>query len=321
MTEAEFLQQLRVLATDSAARDFWDDACDLPLLGAGEGWVVSTDMVVEGRHVPRGTSVSAAIPLLVRRNLSDLAASGARPRGLMLALALPRGFEADLPSILVALRAELAEFDLALLGGDTTRIDAGFVMTATIFGVVDHTRALGGLPLLARANLRMGDRLYVGGLLGRAYSSDCLHYWRPEPQLALGLALAAGVPHAAVLDVSDGVVADVGKLVAAAGLEAAVVEIHAESAAFVALPNGQNPEETSRVASGAPADLAEPWRSGLYAGGDYVLLVGLPADVTPDPRLIPLGCVRSAAKDESAGIVLRFADHVRWLEGGYDSIN
>ena len=322
MKESDFLNYLRRHAEHPAARKMRDDACDLPAIGMNEGWVVSADMVVEGRHVPERTPPEQAIPLLVRRNLSDLAASGARPCGIMVTLALARAHLSaeGVKAIFSILRAECAQYGLILLGGDTTRTEGNFVMSATIFGVIDS--AQGGAGLLARANLRVGDDLYVGGKLGMACSVNSGHYWRPEPQLHLGQLLARHTPFAAVLDISDGVVSDASKMMQAADLLDAVVEIDASSAAF-AKSGEADSDVGSRLAFLAPADLDEPWRSGLFSGGDYVLLVGLPPSVQTKEvlsQLIPLGRVRHLGEGESAGVFLRGKESVRKLTGGYDSL-
>lgn len=200
------------------------DDCALLEVAAGQQLAVSCDALVEGRHflstVPPASLGHKALAV----NLSDLAACGARPLAFTLALAMPRVDEGFLQGFAEGLYALADAHDLELVGGDTT---AGpLTITITVFGEVPAGRAL------LRSGARAGDDLWVSGRLGDArlaleafrgsvvLQGDGLvqaraAMERPAPRVALGLALR-GVASAAI-DVSDGLLGDLGHLLKRSG--------------------------------------------------------------------------------------------------------
>lgn len=203
-----------------------DDAAllDLP---PGESLVVTTDTLVAGRHFPLD-----ALPFdigwkALAVNLSDLAAMGATPVGVTLAITLPSADEAWLAAFAEGFFALADAHGVPLIGGDTTR--GPLSITVTALGSVPHAQAL------RRDGAEPGDLIYVSGTLGdgglglalaqgrlqdvhlpplhQAHALARLH--RPTPRLALGLALR-GIASAA-MDVSDGLVQDLGHLLKASG--------------------------------------------------------------------------------------------------------
>ncbi|TKC90980.1 thiamine-phosphate kinase [Trinickia terrae] len=195
------------------------DDCALLAPRAGQTLAISTDMLVEGRHFFADVDPHALGHKTLAVNLSDLAAMGAKPRAFTLAFALPDAREAWLAAFSDGL-FELAErFDCALIGGDTTR--GPLNLCVTVFGDVPPETAL------RRDAARPGDDIWVSGALGdaRAGLGVARGEWtvsgadaardaaafrhaleRPEPRIALGLALR-GVARAA-LDISDGLAGD-----------------------------------------------------------------------------------------------------------------
>ena len=200
------------------------------LLGAGDDGaivrpspgmelVISTDMLVAGTHFLAGTDPEALGWKTLAVNISDLAAMGAQPRWALLAAALP---EADEPWIAAFARGFFAcasTFGIDLIGGDTTRGPMNFCVT--VFGEV-----LPGQALL-RSGAVPGDEIWVSGAPGRAALGlahlqgrcvldepalgECLAaLHRPQPRLPLGLTLQ-GLASAAI-DVSDGLLADLGHI-------------------------------------------------------------------------------------------------------------
>jgi thiamine-monophosphate kinase len=200
------------------------DDCALLTPPAGAQLAISSDMLVEGRHFFAGADPFMLGHKCLAVNLSDLAAMGARPVAFTLALALP-GAERDWLAAFSRGLFQLAdEFDCELIGGDTTKGPLNICIT--IFGELAPGQALRRDAALA------GDDVWISGTLGDArlalagYRGECqlepeslalaaqrLHM--PTPRVALGRALAtAGLAHAA-LDISDGLVGDIGHILSA----------------------------------------------------------------------------------------------------------
>ncbi|MDE3010879.1 MAG: thiamine-phosphate kinase [Pseudomonadota bacterium] len=202
---------------------------DAALLQPAPGCVLaaSTDMLVAGRHFMDDTDPGRLGHKALAVNLSDLAAMGAKPRWALLALALPQ-VDADwLAAFAAGFHAEAAAHEVDWVGGDTT---AGPLnLSVTVLGEVPAAHAL------RRSGGRVGDQVWVSGTLGdaavglallrgertldAAAHAHCVRRleW-PTPRVALGLRLA-GLAHAA-LDVSDGLLADLGHLLEASGVGA-----------------------------------------------------------------------------------------------------
>ena len=211
------------------------DDCALLRPDAGLELAVTTDMLVEGRHFLPGADARALGHKALAVNLSDLAAMGAAPRWIMLALALPSADERWLAAFSAGLFALADRHAVELVGGDTTR---GPVLTIgiTAFGEVPAALAL------QRSGAQPGDDIWVSGELGGAALALVhpeipelarrLHM--PEPRIELGERLR-GLAHAAI-DVSDGLAGDLGHVLARSQV-AAVVHYDAipRPAAFAAL--------------------------------------------------------------------------------------
>lgn len=202
-----------------------DGALLLPT--AGCELVVSADMLVEGTHFLPDTDPEALGWKTLAVNLSDMAAMGAQPRWALLAAVLPAPTIDWLEAFARGFFACAAAFEVDLVGGDTTRGPRAFCVT--ILGEVPAGQAL------RRSGAQVGDSLWISGRPGRAalglahlqgrvvlvepQRSACLAaLHRPQPRVALGLALR-GLAHAAI-DVSDGLLADLGHLLAASGYAA-----------------------------------------------------------------------------------------------------
>lgn len=201
------------------------DDCALIAAEAGSVFALSTDMLVEGRHFHVGADAHQLGHKALAVNLSDLAAMGAAPRYATLALALPEADEAWLEQFSRGLLRLADAFDVELIGGDTTRGPRNISITA--IGTVPPQLAL------RRDGARVGDELWLSGasgdaalalahLDGRIRLADaalahCLaRLHTPVPCVALGLALR-GIATSAI-DVSDGLVADVGHIAECSGV-------------------------------------------------------------------------------------------------------
>jgi thiamine-monophosphate kinase len=181
--------------------------------------VISTDMLVSGTHFLPETNPEDLGWKTLAVNVSDMAAMGAQPRWALLAAALPAATESWLEKFARSFFACADEFGVDVIGGDTTKGPRNFCVT--IFGEVPTGQAL------LRSGAREGDDIWVSGRPGRAAlglahlqgrlvldepaRSECLAaLHRPQPRVALGLALRS-LAHAAI-DVSDGLLADLGHI-------------------------------------------------------------------------------------------------------------
>jgi thiamine-monophosphate kinase len=243
------------------------DDCALLVPAPGQQLAVSSDMLVEGRHFLSTVAPDALGHKALAVNLSDLAACGARPLGFTLALAMPRVDEAFLRGFSQGLLALADAHGIELVGGDTT---AGPLnLCITVFGEVPPGAAL------LRSGARAGDDLYVSGRLGDArlalegfrgtldLPGEVLGrvrraMERPQPRVALGQALR-GLASSAI-DLSDGLVGDLGHVLKRSGVGARIdVERLPRSADLAAQPRAVQLE-------------------CLLAGGDdYELLFSAPA--------------------------------------------
>ena len=205
------------------------DDCALLSPAAGMQLAVSCDMLVEGRHFLSTVDPYKLGHKALAVNLSDLAACGARPLAFTLALAMPRAEETWLEPFSRGLLALADAHGCELVGGDTTR--GPLNICVTIFGEVQQGQAL------LRSGARPGDDIYVSGTLGDArlalevfrgtlaVPADVFEAARarmelPTPRVALGQALL-GIATSAV-DVSDGLLGDLGHVLRQSGVGASI---------------------------------------------------------------------------------------------------
>lgn len=241
-----------------------DDAALLQV-PPGQALCVSMDTLIAGVHFPYETAASDVGWKALAVNLSDLAAMGAKPLWATLALSLPTPDEPWLDGFLDGFFALAGREGVALVGGDTTR--GPMSITVTIHGVVLPDQAL------RRDAARVGDVIAVSGTLGDAAAGlralqqgSAAHQWpelrvrldRPTPRLALGCHLA-GRAHAAI-DVSDGLLADLGHVLVASRVGA--------SLQLDALP-------TSEALRQAVPDAVQRHSLQCEGGDDYELLFTL----------------------------------------------
>lgn len=216
--EAQFIQALQGLATHPAARGLGDDCAVLELGGAA--LVLTHDMLVEGTHYLPGADMADVAWKLVATNLSDLAAKGAEPLGVLLGHMLGSGDE----RFIAGLAEVLAQYDVPLLGGDTVSGKGLRSHGLTAIGRATH------VPVPSRSGAQAGDGLWVTGTLGLAMlgfeavrdgtGGDASAYLRPVPLLAEGQALAPIVT--AMMDVSDGLLLDAFRMARASGVSLAI---------------------------------------------------------------------------------------------------
>jgi thiamine-monophosphate kinase len=195
------------------------DDCALLQPTAGMQLAISSDMLVEGRHFFADVDPFTLGHKALAVNLSDLAACGAKPLAFTLALALPKADEAWLAPFSRGLLALAAEHNCALIGGDTTQGPLNICIT--VFGEVPQHQAL------LRSSAQVGEDIYVSGTLGdarlalealrgnlvlsdHAFTAAKARLETPTPRVSLGLALR-GIASSAI-DVSDGLLGDLGHI-------------------------------------------------------------------------------------------------------------
>jgi len=218
MSEFDLIRRYFTRATPGALLGVGDDAALLQV-SQGNVLAVSTDMLVSGTHFLPDADPSLLGHKTLAVNLSDLAAMGAIPRWATLAIALPEADEAWLAQFSVGFFSIAQQHGVELVGGDTTR--GPLNLCVTIFGEVHAQQAL------RRNGAQADDEIWVSGCLGdaalalahlqgRIALSDtgltaclpALH--QPQPRVALGLALR-GIASSAI-DISDGLLADLGHI-------------------------------------------------------------------------------------------------------------
>jgi thiamine-monophosphate kinase len=253
---------------------------------------LTTDMLIEGRHFLPGAEPRALGHKSLAVNLSDLAASGAKPRWMMLSLSLPAADESWLKGFSNGLFALAEQHGIDLVGGDTTR---GAILTISI-------TALGEVPCgtaLTRAGAAAGDDIWVSGALGGAAfaleypmrsapAAKRLH--EPEPRIALGERLR-GLATSAI-DLSDGLAGDLRHVLDRSRVGAVVHYDRLPTDA--ALAGERNPEFEKRCV--------------LSGGEDYELLFTAPreasAAVDTLSRELGLPLTRIGCIEEGAGLLI-----------------
>ena len=209
------------------------DDCALFSVPPGKLVATSTDLLLEGRHFFSDVDPYTLGHKALAVNLSDLAAMGAKPLGCLLGLGLPSIDPLWLEKFAEGFYALAAEHNCYLLGGDTTRSLSGITLSVTVFGAVDPVHAM------HRSAARPGDEIWISGYLGAADiacrmlageipgNPELLTKIRcalelPAPRVLLGQALSQHV-HAAI-DISDGLLQDLGHILQASGCGAQIFE-------------------------------------------------------------------------------------------------
>ncbi|MCP4330788.1 MAG: thiamine-phosphate kinase [Alphaproteobacteria bacterium] len=262
------------------AAEYWgafnllDDAAVLSA-DADEEVVITTDVLVEGVHFRREDKAGGVARKALRVNLSDLAAMAAQPVAYTLGLALPHSISEDwIAEFAAGLAVDQEMFELSLIGGDTVATPGPLTISITAFGTCQRGLAV------KRNGARTDDRIYVSGTIGdaalglRALRAGMAadnpdvaplidRYLLPRPRVALGLHLA-GMVHA-MIDVSDGLVADLRHVASASGVGAEIwldrVPVSAAAKRQIAADDGLT-------------------RLAITGGDDYELLFAAPESET-----------------------------------------
>ncbi|WP_273209286.1 thiamine-phosphate kinase [Marinobacter subterrani] len=242
------------------------DDCAIQRIPAGRDLVFSVDTLVEGVHFPKYYRPDYLGWRALAAAASDLAAMGADPECFTLALTLPAADEQWLAGFAEGLRAASDAFGLALAGGDTT--SGPLTLTLQVHGTVDEGTAI------RRTGARPGDLVAVSGTLGDAgaaleYLAEPAptpdmaalleRYHRPWPRLELGSSVRGFA--SAAIDVSDGLLADLGHILEASGAGASIDSARLPVSASLARLKG---------------DAAVAY--ALRSGDDYELCLTFPED-------------------------------------------
>lgn len=233
-----------------------DDCAVVATPGAS---LLKVDMVIEGVHFIPGTPVELIARKAVARAVSDIAAMAGRPLAALAACVLPRAWNAARADALFDAAAAVArEFGCPLVGGDIAVHDGPLCLSVTIVGT-PH-------PAVTprRGGVKAGDAIYVTGALGGSLGSDRMgRHLRPVPRLeeAAWLATTLGRDLHAMMDISDGLGIDAGRMAAASG-----VSIVLEESRVPVHPDASSP------------------RGAIYDGEDHELLFVAPRGVTLPPR-------------------------------------
>jgi thiamine-monophosphate kinase len=282
MGEFDLIERYFKRPARRAALGIGDD-CALLQPTPGTQWAISSDMLVEGRHFLSTVDPFKLGHKALAVNLSDLAACGAKPVAFTLALALPRADEAWLAPFSNGLLALADLHGCELVGGDTTQGPLNICIT--VFGEVPVVGSRS--QALLRSGAQAGDDVYVSGTVGDArlalevfrgtvsvpgpvFDAARLRMEQPTPRVGLGLALR-GVATSAI-DVSDGLLGDLGHILKQSGV-GATVEVPKAVNLIAALASYT--DSRALFSAEIPADDWQRW--ALSGGDDYELLFTAPA--------------------------------------------
>jgi len=250
---------LRNLPLHSGARGLEDDCAVLDI--GSETLVLTHDAMAQDVHFRSDANLADVAWKLLASNLSDLAAKGAQPIGVLLSHSL--GAHDD--QFLSGLNAALVQFNTTLLGGDSITATQGRSFAITAIGKATHR------PVPSRSGASPGDNVYITNCVGRAmlgfedHPQHVQAFNRPQPRLAEGKALAPLVT--AMMDISDGLLLDAFRLAQASHITLAI------DSALVPVADPNRRDDCMR------------W------GDDYELLFTLPPGVQPTA---PATCIGSA---------------------------
>jgi thiamine-monophosphate kinase len=268
--------------------------------------VAAVDTIVEGVHFPVGTDAAAIGHRALAVNLSDIAAMGAEPAWITLSLSLPRRDESWLGDFSRGLFALANRFNVALVGGDTVR--GPLNVTVQALGLVEND------CWLTRSGAKPGDAIFISGSPGEAAAglqamqksipeSSVLidRFLWPEPRVHLGRALREMA--SAAIDVSDGLLADLGHITSQSGVAARID--------LASLPISPTMSKLF--------DRNTCERFVLSGGDDYELLFTVPKNRLLLMKSLPVQCTQIGEVIHGSGVIChRSGQPVEFVNRGYD---
>ena len=314
MSEFSLIQRYFTRPTPGAVLGVGDDAA-LVRVASGMELAISTDMLVSGTHFFHDTDPFKLGHKTLAVNLSDMAAMGAQPRWATLALSLPTEDEGWLEKFSAGFFSLADQFQVELIGGDTTR--GPLNLCVTIMGEVPQGTAL------RRDGARVGDEIWVSGVLGEAaialahmqgkvslseedlrVASQALHL--PQPRVELGIALR-GLATSAI-DISDGLLADLGHILERSNAGARIQ--------YCALPVS--------VCNAVVVPQALAQRYLLAGGDDYELCFTAPIENHAELEMlsarmkIPLTCIGKICAGSGCKVYAEDGSEMTIMETGYE---
>lgn len=286
MREAEWIQRYIAPLVSAPGADALRD--DVALLGAtAEGTIITTDMLVEGRHFLPSDPLWTVGQKLLRVSVSDIYAKGARPREALLSIAWPTGrSEADFAALLDGVGADLVRYGVNLVGGDLVSTSGDLVLNLVLTGALNN----GALP--RRSGARPGHSIWVSGEIGHGGlglaaalkdgdPTKMARYRVPELP-SLEQAEAVSKHASAAMDVSDGLLIDALRMAEASGV---AMELQIDT-----------------VPLAKPAKEATQALAQCIAGDDYQILL------TTAPEIDLVGFFRIGTVCEGQGLLLRWQE-------------
>lgn len=281
------------------------DDCAILRLAAGERLATSVDTMVAGRHFFADSFPEDIGYRVVSAAVSDLAAMGARPLGMTLALTLPEPDDFWLHTFSQGVAKASSDYQLPLVGGDTTC--GPLTITVQVLGALPQEQAL------LRSGAQQGDEVYVSGTLGDAAAALAFiagdwqpaaehaeylleRFNRPHAQLELGRELLGRAT--AAIDISDGLLADAGHIAAASGVK-------------IVIDHNTLPLSEA-LATHDCKDTIKRW--ALSGGDDYQLCFCLPAGSEPPASVTRIGQVEAGAGVD-CGVAIDFAAGYQHFKG------
>jgi thiamine-monophosphate kinase len=302
VTESELIAHLKPLlpTNDFVVTGAGDDCAVLELGSPDTQTLFKTDAVVEGIHFSADTEPERVGRKALARCLSDIAAMGGTPTAAVVTLGLPRGFDPErVKALYRGLNRLAAQYQVAVVGGETTTNPGGWLVNVALLGTVPRGRAR------LRSGAKAGEALFVTGDLGGSLAGKHLDF---EPRLAEGRWLLEFAGVSAMMDLSDGLASDLPKLLSASCVPGAELRKSA-------VPVSRAAREHART-----SDLAKPpFVAAVTDGEDFELLFTVQSNravaVLDEwkeqfPR-VRLSCIGKLT--EKAGVWVRGDDGVRPL--------
>ncbi len=280
----------------AAIRRWLGNTCPPPPAGIGDDCAVlprargrgllTVDPVIFGRHFDATVAPAAVGAKLLKRNLSDIAAMGGRPRAAVISLCLDRATRVSwLRDFHRGLATTARRYGVALVGGDVAEGPGVLIATLTLLGEADATR------VLTRAGARAGDWIAVTGRLGGSLSSG--HHHRFTPRLAEGRWLARRPEVRSMMDVSDGLAKDLAALTPRGtrpALDHAAIPRRSGCTLAAALGDGEDYELLCTVRARADlSSLRRAWRRRFPAVPLTIIGRFVPQSASdPTPEALPV---------------------------------